>query len=55
VVNFAGIVMSQDGEACEMNLRGLKSEKFEHGTLMPQEFEVHRLHEWLRGELAAEG
>lgn len=55
VVNFAGIVMSQDGAACEMNQRGLKSEKFEHGTLMPQEFEVHRFQEWVRGELAAEG
>ncbi|MHA7777345.1 aromatic ring-hydroxylating oxygenase subunit alpha [Roseibium sp. M-1] len=54
VVNFAGIVMSQDGDACEMNQRGLRSEKFEHGTLMPQEFEVHRFQEWVRYAMATE-
>ncbi|MFZ5677610.1 MAG: aromatic ring-hydroxylating oxygenase subunit alpha [Pseudomonadota bacterium] len=48
VVDFAAIVMLQDGEACEMNQRGLHSSRYRNGTLMPQEFEVHRFHEWIR-------
>lgn len=51
VVNFAGLVMSQDGGACEMNQRGLRSERFQRGTLMPQEFDVFRFQEWVRGEM----
>lgn len=48
VVDFATMVMMQDGAACEMNQRGLHSSRYSHGTLMPQEFEVHRFHEWIR-------
>ncbi|QIG46634.1 aromatic ring-hydroxylating dioxygenase subunit alpha [Nordella sp. HKS 07] len=48
VVSFATTVMLQDGEACEINQRGLRSSRYRHGTLMPQEFEVHRFHEWVR-------
>jgi glycine betaine catabolism A len=51
VVSFATTVMQQDSEACEMNQRGLHSSKFKHGTLMPQEFEVHRFHEWIRSQI----
>lgn len=51
VVNFAGLVMMQDGAACEMNQRGLHSERFERGTLMPQEFDVLRFQEWVRRAL----
>lgn len=51
VVNFAGLVMSQDGEACEMNQRGLKCAKFERGTLMPQEFDVYRFQQWVKGAM----
>lgn len=49
VVRFATMVMQQDGEACEINQRGLHSSRYRNGTLMPQEFEVHRFHEWIRG------
>jgi Rieske 2Fe-2S family protein len=48
VVDFATLVMLQDGAACEMNQRGLHSSRYSHGTLMPQEFEVHRFHDWIR-------
>lgn len=51
VVDFATLVMSQDGMACEMNQRGLKSSKYRHGTLMPQEFDVHRFQSWVRQRL----
>jgi Rieske 2Fe-2S family protein len=48
VVDFATIVMLQDGEACEMNQRGLKSSRYRQGRLMPQEFDVFRFHQWIR-------
>lgn len=52
VVDFATLVMEQDGAACEMNQRGLRSAKFDHGRLMPQEFDVYRFQQWIRGEMA---
>jgi glycine betaine catabolism A len=51
VVKFASIVMTQDGEACEMNQRGLRSSKFAHGTLMPQEFDVFHFQQWVRRQM----
>lgn len=48
VVKFATMVLRQDAEACEMNQRGLKSSRYRHGTLTPQEFDVHRFHQWIR-------
>ena len=52
VVDFATTVMRQDGAACEMNQRGLRSDKFAHGTLMPQEFDVFGFQEWVRRQMA---
>jgi Rieske 2Fe-2S family protein len=52
VVDFATLVMMQDGDACEMNQRGLRSSKYRHGTLMPQEFDVYRFHQWIREKMA---
>jgi Rieske 2Fe-2S family protein len=51
VTKFASTVISQDSNACEMNQRGLRSSKFEHGRLMPQEFDVHRFQQWVRQQL----
>ncbi len=51
VTEFASTVISQDASACEMNQRGLRSSKFEHGRLMPQEFDVHRFQQWIRAQL----
>jgi Rieske 2Fe-2S family protein len=52
VVDFASLVMEQDGDACEMNQRGLKSTRYDHGRLMPQEFDVYRFQQWIRGKMA---
>jgi Rieske 2Fe-2S family protein len=52
VVDFAKTVLSQDGAACEMNQRGLRNPRFAQGTLMPQEFDVHRFQEWVRARRA---
>lgn len=51
VVDFATIVMLQDGTACEMNQRGLKSSKYSQGLLMPQEFDVYRFQNWVRDQM----
>jgi glycine betaine catabolism A len=51
VVDFATLVMTQDGKACEMNQRGLRSSRFTEGVLMPQEFDVFRFQSWIRRQL----
>jgi len=52
VTGFATTVMLQDAAACEMNQRGLRSSRIGHGTLMPQEFEIARFHDWVRRRMA---
>jgi Rieske 2Fe-2S family protein len=47
VASFARLVMEQDGAASEMNQRGIASPGFTTGTLMPEEYEIHRFHRWL--------
>lgn len=51
VVEFASTVLNEDAEACEMNQRGLHADKFKSGTLMPQEFDIWKFHQWLRARL----
>jgi Rieske 2Fe-2S family protein len=53
IVDFATLVMEQDGAACELNQRGLRSLRHEAGVLMPQEYAVHQFHQWVRAALAA--
>ena len=47
---FAKIVMRQDAAAAEMNQRGIASPAFTQGTLMPEEYEIARFHDWVRKE-----
>jgi len=51
VVDFAATVIREDGEASEMNQRGLRNARFERGTLMPQEFDVFNFQQWVRRKL----
>lgn len=51
VASFAKLVMTQDGEAAEMNQRGLRSPDFVRARLMPEEYEIHRFHHWLQREM----
>jgi Rieske 2Fe-2S family protein len=53
VAAFAKIVMEQDGAASEMNHRGMRSPAFKAARLMPEEYEIHRFHQWLLTELEA--
>lgn len=54
VAAFAKIVMTQDGEAAEMNQRGIRSPAFRAARLMPEEYEIHRFHRWLQDEMERE-
>ncbi len=51
VAEFATLVLDQDGAACEMNQRGLRSERYERGRLMPQEFDILKFHDWVRAQM----
>jgi len=51
VVDFASTVLREDAEACEMNQRGLRSSRFKHGTLVPQEYAIYKFHQWVRRHL----
>lgn len=51
VAAFARIVMEQDGAACEMNQRGMRSPAFKAARLMPEEYEIHRFQQWIRSEM----
>ena len=50
---FAKMVIAQDGEAAEMNQRGMRSPAFRAARLMPEEYEIHRFHQWLLKQLEA--
>ncbi|MFZ2099476.1 MAG: aromatic ring-hydroxylating dioxygenase subunit alpha [Oricola sp.] len=54
VTDFATMVLLQDGAAAELNQRGIKSSRYEHGTLMPQEFDIYRFNRWVLDQLADE-
>jgi Rieske 2Fe-2S family protein len=54
VAEFAKIVLTQDGAACEMNQRGLASPAYERGRLMPEEYEIHRFHGWVMNQMEGE-
>ena len=51
VIDFAVLVMKQDGEACELNQKGVYNPVREAGTLMPEEYEIKRFHDWLKSKI----
>jgi Rieske 2Fe-2S family protein len=51
VVEFTDLVMSEDARICEVNQRGLRCLRHGAGVLMPEEYMVHSLHEWIRAQL----
>ena len=36
---------------CELNQKGLRSLRHNHGTLVEQEYELYDFHNWLRNKL----
>ncbi|HEV7986670.1 MAG TPA: aromatic ring-hydroxylating dioxygenase subunit alpha [Steroidobacteraceae bacterium] len=55
VCDFSAQVLAEDAAACELNQRGLRSSAHAHGMLMPEEYDLFRLHEWLRAQLREPG
>lgn len=51
VAAFAKIVMEQDGDAAEMNQRGMRSPAFTAARLMPEEYDIYRFERWVRAEM----
>lgn len=51
VADFARLVMAQDGAVAELTQRGMASPAFHTARLMPEEFEIHRFHEWILSEM----
>ncbi|MBL9051187.1 MAG: aromatic ring-hydroxylating dioxygenase subunit alpha [Tabrizicola sp.] len=51
VAAFAKIVIEQDGAASEMNQRGMRSPAFTAARLMPEEYEIHRFHQWILAQM----
>lgn len=51
VAAFATLVLDQDAAAAEMNQRGMTSPAFAAARLMPEEYEIHRFHQWILTEM----
>ena len=51
VAAFATLVMEQDGAASEMNQRCMRSPAFVAARLMPEEYEIHRFHNWVLDQM----
>ena len=52
IVDFAVLVMEQDAAASELNQKGLRSQKYRHGVLMPEEHYVKAFHDWVTSAMA---
>jgi Rieske 2Fe-2S family protein len=52
-VGMARLVVEQDGAACELNQKGIRSIAHRHGVLMPQEHAVYAFQQWVLRGLAA--
>lgn len=53
-IDFVARVIEEDGGVCELAQRGLHSAPHRSGVLLPEEYEIHRFHTWLRDELKRE-
>jgi Rieske 2Fe-2S family protein len=53
IVEFTNLVMSEDADVCELNQRGLHAAPHRRGVVMPEEYVIKQLHDWLRTQLGA--
>ena len=51
IVEFTKLVMTQDAQASEMNQKGLRSNRYQQGVLMPEEHYVKSFQDWVKGQL----
>ena len=47
IVSFGTTVLEEDAAICEINQRGLRARPHKAGILMPEEYDLHRFHEWV--------
>ncbi|MBZ9895321.1 MULTISPECIES: aromatic ring-hydroxylating dioxygenase subunit alpha [unclassified Mesorhizobium] len=53
IVGFGTQVLEEDAAICEVNQKGLRSMRHKAGVLMPEEYDLHRFHDWVRERHAA--
>jgi len=51
ICDFNNLVMEQDCRICEANQKGMHSNRFEHGVLVPQEYGVLEFQRWVLREI----
>ena len=51
ISDFLDLVMEQDCRICEINQKGMHSNRFENGILVPQEYGVLDFQKWVLREL----
>jgi glycine betaine catabolism A len=49
--DFSAQVMSEDGAVCELTQRGLHAAPHLRGNLLPEDYDVFRFQQWVRGQL----
>ena len=50
--DFSAQVMSEDAAVCELTQRGLHSAPHACGFLLPEDYDVYRFQQWVRGQLS---
>ena len=53
IVAFGRQVLEEDAAICEVNQKGLRSMRHQAGVLMPEEYDLHRFHNWVRDQHTA--
>ncbi len=51
LIAFGNQVVSEDARVCELNQKGLHSQRHDHGILAPQEYDVLAFDNWVRDRL----
>lgn len=51
ITGFVTRLVDEDAAVCELNQRGVRALPFKQGVLVPQEYDVHAFHNWLRARL----
>ena len=51
IASFAKTVLAEEAAAAKMNQRGIASPGFTAARQMPEEYEIHRFHQWLLTEM----
>ncbi len=50
ITDFAGAVLREDAQVCELNQSGLRAAPHAQGVLMPEEYVVKQFQDWIRAE-----